>query len=85
MRASEKRFCDSRGAGGVQGRQICLVFDEFLDRVIQRRRVESILRFTGVGGELVDNDAARGVPQKGTILVACRHGDDDVVYWYLIQ
>jgi hypothetical protein len=56
------------------GRQSFLIFDEFLDRIIHRRRVESVLRFTGVGGELVDNAAAGGVPQKGNIFVACRRG-----------
>jgi hypothetical protein len=74
-RASEKRFCDSKGAGGVQGRQSCLIFDEFLDSVIiHRHRVESILQFTRVGGELVDNAATRGVQQKGNIFVACPRG-----------
>jgi hypothetical protein len=51
-----------------------MIFDEFLDRVIHRCRVERILLFTGVGGELVDNAAARCVPQKGNIFVARRRG-----------
>jgi len=48
------------------------VLDEFLDSVIHRRRVEGILQFRGVRGELVGNAAARGIPQKGDILVMRR-------------
>jgi len=52
--------------------QSCLVLDEFLDSVVYSRRVKGILRFREVRGELVDNVAARGFPQKGDILVVRR-------------
>jgi hypothetical protein len=59
---------------GVEAGHRGLIFDEFLNRVIHRGRVQVVFRVGLVGGELVDNTAAGGIPQKGDISIPCRCG-----------
>jgi hypothetical protein len=51
-----------------------LVFDEFLDRIVHRSQIEDILRIRRVWGELVDDAATGGIPQKGNVFVYRRRG-----------
>ena len=47
---------------------------EFLNRIIHRGRVDAVLRAGLVGGELVNDAAAGGIPQKGDVFISCSCG-----------
>ena len=74
VRASQERFRKPRCGRGVEAGQRGLVFDEFLDRIVHRSRIEDILRKRRVWGELVDDATTGGIPQKGNVFVSRRRG-----------
>jgi hypothetical protein len=74
MGASQEQFRKPLCGRGEEARHRGLVFDEFLNRIIHRGRVEVVFRAGLVGGELVNNAAAGSIPQKGDIFIPCRCG-----------
>ena len=74
MGASQEQFRIPLCGRGEEARHRGLVFDEFLNRIIHRGRVEVVLRAGLVGGELVNNAAAGSIPQEGDIFIPCRCG-----------
>jgi hypothetical protein len=74
MGASQERFRKPLCGRGVEAGNHGLGFDEFLNSVIHRGKVEAVLKTGLVGGELVDDAAAGGIPQKGDVFISCSCG-----------